>query len=93
MFDEKMKASRHDTWKELNPDKHLIGDSADVHIQNKIIFLVGEIIRSGIHEYGVRWLDMGVGKYWCHVGNANASYIKNKINQGVKPLRPKNYRS
>ena len=92
MFDDKMKGSRHYTWKELNPDKCLVGDPADVHVQNKLIFLVGEIIRGGIQEYGIRWLGLGVGRYWCHVGNVNASYIRNKINQGVEPLRPKHYR-
>ena len=89
---ERMKLSRHSTWKSLHPDKKLIGDSSDRHVQDKIILLVGEIIRGGLNEYGTEWLDYRIGRYWCSVANAEPSYIKRKINSGVAPSRPKNKR-
>ena len=89
---ERMKLSRHDTWKALHPDEGLIGDSSDRHVQDKIILLVGEIIRGGLSEYGTEWLDYRIGRYWCSVANAEPTYIKRKIDSGVKPKRPKNMR-
>ena len=85
---EKMKGSRHDTWKALHPDEHLIGDTGNRHVEDKVILLVGEIIRGGIAEYGIKWLDSNTGKYWCRITNTNPSYIKLQINNGAKPLRP-----
>ena len=89
---ERMKLSRHSTWKSLHPDEGLIGDSRDRHVHDKIILLVGEIIRGGLSEYGTEWLDYRIGRYWCSVANAEPSYIKRKIDSGVKPKRPKNKR-
>jgi len=85
---EKMKGSRHDTWKALHPDEHLIGDTRDRHVEDKVILLVGEIIRGGIAEYGVKWLDYKIGIYWCRITNVDPSYIRLQINNGAKPLRP-----
>ena len=89
---ERMKLSRHDTWKSLHPGEGLIGDSSDRHVQDKIILLVGEIIRGGLSEYGTEWLDYRIGRYWCKVANIEPSYIKRKIDSGVKLKRPKNKR-
>ena len=89
---ERMKLSRHSTWKSLHPDEGLIGDSSDRHVHDKIILLVGEIIRGGLSEYGTEWLDYRIGRYWCSVANAEPTYIKRKIDSGVKPKRPKNKR-
>ena len=89
---ERMKLSRHDTWKALHPGEGLIGDSSDRHVQDKIILLVGEIIRGGLSEYGTEWLDYRIGRYWCSVANAEPTYIKRKIDSGVIPSRPKNKR-
>ena len=89
---ERMKGSRHDTWKALHPDTSLIGDASDRHVQDKIILLVGEVIRGGLAEYGIEWLGYRIGRYWCKVANVEPSYIMRKINSGVKPLRPKNMR-
>ena len=89
---ERMKLSRHHTWKSLHPDKKLIGDSSDRHVYDKIILFVGEIIRGGLNEYGTEWLDYTIGRYWCLIVNAEPSYLKRKINSGVTPSRPKNKR-
>ena len=89
---ERMKGSRHDTWKALHPDTNLIGDSSNRHIQDKIILLVGEIIRGGLAEYGTGWLDYQVGRYWCMTVNAEPGYLKKQLNSGMKPVRPKNMR-
>jgi len=89
---ERMKGSRHDTWKALHPDTSLIGDASDRHVQDKIILLVGEVIRGGLAEYGTEWLGYRIGRYWCKVVNVDPTYIERKINLGFKPLRPKNMR-
>ena len=89
---ERMKGSRHDTWKSLPPDTSLIGDASDRHVQDKIILLVGEVIRGGLAEYGTEWLGYRIGRYWCKVVNVDPTYIERKINLGFKPLRPKNMR-
>ena len=89
---EKMKGSRHMTWRELHPDEELIGDSSNRHIQDKIILLAGEIIRGGLAEYGTGWLDYQVGRYWCMTVNAEPGYLKKQLNSGMKPVRPKNMR-
>ena len=89
---ERMKGSRHDTWKALHPDTNLIGDASDRHVQDKIILLVGEVIRGGISEHGSKWLRSDTGRYWCKVVNLEPTYIQRKINSGLKPKRPKDMR-
>jgi hypothetical protein len=89
---ERMKGSRHDTWKALHPDTSLIGDASDRHVQDKIILLVGEVIRGGIAEHGSKWLRSDTGRYWCKVVNLEPTYIQRKINSGLKPKRPKDMR-
>ena len=89
---EKMSLSRYTTWKDLHPDTSLIGDASDRHVQDKIILLVGEVIRGGIAEHGSKWLRSDTGKYWCKAVNLEPTYIQRKINSGLKPKRPKDMR-
>ena len=89
---EKMGGSRYTTWKDLHPDTSLIGDASDRHVQDKIILLVGEVIRGGIAEHGSKWLRSDTGRYWCKVVNLEPTYIQRKINSGLKPKRPKDMR-
>jgi len=89
---EKISLSRHSTWKDLHPDTSLIGDASDRHVQDKIILLVGEVIRGGIAEHGVAWLRSDTGRYWCKAVNLEPTYIQRKINSGLKPKRPKDMR-
>ena len=89
---EKIRLSRYATWKDLHPDTSLIGDASDRHVQDKIILLVGEVIRGGIAEQGVAWLRSDTGRYWCKVVNLEPTYIQRKINSGLKPKRPKDMR-
>ena len=89
---EKISLSRHSTWKDLHPDTSLIGDASDRHVQDKIILLVGEVIRGGIAEHGSKWLRSDTGRYWCKAVNLEPTYIQRKINSGLKPKRPKDMR-
>ena len=89
---EKIRLSRYTTWKDLHPDTSLIGDASDRHVQDKIILLVGEVIRGGIAEHGSKWLRSDTGRYWCKAVNLEPTYIQRKINSGLKPKRPKDMR-
>ena len=66
------------TWREANPTKQLIGDVTDPHIYANLLWLIAEVIKSGVKNEGYTYFKYPMTKWWFSVANLDYDYLQNR---------------
>ena len=75
----KTRRKKAKTWKETNPGKRVIGDVKDPHVLNSLLDLVAAVIKGGLKEEGIRYLENESTLNWLKICNLDSDFVLKKM--------------